>query len=157
MINISALLLIITGNCLRKGRTQRGEECQSYFPQIFSISCPRSSPISSTAAVEPGNLSEKAQNKAAKRKKENKRKQFSEEGGGGEAKERHNSSLISAPSSHSPSQGGSAGPVVLNAFAIFFNRVTFFSPTTGACLTGVGKVATWPKCTLAPRKILARE
>lgn len=99
----------------------------------------------------------KSTEQGGEKKKENKRKQFSEGGGGGEAKERHNSSLISAPSSHSPSQGGSAGPVVLNAFAIFFNRVTFFSPTTGACLTGVGKVATWPKCTLASCKILARE
>lgn len=49
MRNISALLLLLIGNWRCKETTQRGKECQSYFPQIFSISCPRSSPFPSTA------------------------------------------------------------------------------------------------------------
>lgn len=65
----------------------------------------------------------------------------------------HNSSLITARPSYSLSQGGSAGPVVLNA--IFSNRATSFSSTTAACLTGVGKDATWLR--LLPVRILAHK
>lgn len=101
MINISALLLITTGNCLRKERTQRGKECQSCFPQIFSISCPH--PLPHLFSTAPRKSERKSTEQGGeKKKKENKWKQFIEEGRG-EAKERHNSSLITAPSSHSVS------------------------------------------------------
>lgn len=80
--NISAFLLLdLIGNCLRKReRTQRGKECQSYFPQIFSISCPRSSPFPSTAprarkserkgTEQGGEKRKRKQVKAVKAKKE---------------------------------------------------------------------------------------
>lgn len=141
------------GNCLRKERTQRGKECQSSFPQIFSISCPRSLPPSSPPLL--GNLSEKAQNKAAKRKEKTSESSFLKKE---EGKRKKGITLLwLLLRLLILSQGGSAGLVVLNAFAIFFNGVTFLSSTTGACLTGFGKDATWPKCTLASCKILARE
>lgn len=138
-MNVSALLLMMVGNCQRKGRSQRGKECQSYFPQIFSISCPRSSPIFCSRSCRARKSERKSTEQGGEKKKENKRKQFDEEGrGGGEAKRRQSSALTSAPASLSVSGRKCR------------QRGHVFSLTAGACVTGVGNAATRPNAPMLP-------
>lgn len=69
MRDISALLLILAGNCLRKEREHReAKNAKAIFPR-FSPSAVLAPPPSFLPLLEPGNLSEKAQNKAAKEKR----------------------------------------------------------------------------------------
>lgn len=130
-----------------------------FLHQLSSLLPPSSLPL-----LEPGNLSKKAQNKAAKEKRKQvkavyQRRRRRGRWGSSAGRALHLITLLwllldlPIPLSW----GGSAGPVVLNVFAILCNRVTFFISTTAACLTGVGRDATWLKRTLSSCKILACE
>lgn len=143
---------------------REAKNAKAIFPR-FSPSAVLAPPLSPPPLPGPGNLSEKAQNKAAKKEKENKWKQLRRRrrrGSEGKAVQRapsHNSSLITAPSSRlPPPRLREEEPALLFWMRLPFSPTGshFFSRTTGARLTAAGKDATWPKRTLAPFKIVGR-
>ena len=161
MRNIGDLSLILIGNCRRKERerTQRGERMPTLFPPRFSPSAVLAPPPSSPPLLlQPGNLSEGAQNKAAKEgkrkrvkavyRRRKRRRRRRRRRGRQQSSPSHNSSVITPRSSRTRPQRGSALLVVFNAFC----RV----PPQGSHFSGRLQQRVWQELGRTPPGPLAR-